>query len=120
MAEHNDTGRQGEKMAARYLEGRGYEILCRNWHNRGRKELDIVATKDNTLVFVEVKTRRAGSLSNPMAAVDGRKQHRLVLAADSFIRTYRIDMNARFDVIAILGDQIEHIENAFVPSAIYY
>lgn len=120
MAEHNNTGKAGEERAAEYLIEKGYKILCRNWHNRGRKELDIVACKDNTLVFVEVKTRRAGSLSDPLAAVDGRKQHRLVLAADSFIRAKRIDMNARFDVIAITGTEIVHIENAFMPSISCY
>ncbi|MCQ2223795.1 MAG: YraN family protein [Bacteroidaceae bacterium] len=120
MAEHNVTGSQGEDLAVRFLEEKGYQIVCRNWRNRGRKELDIVATKDNTLVFVEVKTRRVGSLSNPLAAVNGQKQHRLVLAANSFIQTHRIDMNVRFDVVAIVGTRIEHIENAFIPSATYY
>ena len=120
MAEHNNTGRQGEDRAAQHLLDEGYQIISRNWHNRGRKELDIVATKDNTLVFVEVKTRQPGSINDPLRAVDGRKQHRLVLAANSFILQHRIEMNVRFDIIAIMGAEVQHIENAFVPSATYY
>lgn len=120
MAEHNETGRRGEDTAAQFLIEKGYRIINRNWRNRGRKEIDIVATKDDNLVFVEVKTRRAGSLSNPLAAVTALKQHRLVLAADSFIHTYHISLNPRFDIITITGSTIEHIENAFLPAATYY
>ena len=57
MAEHNDLGKEGEDEAVRYLTEKGYCILHRNWR-RGRNELDIIATKDGQLVFVEVKTRR--------------------------------------------------------------
>ncbi len=120
MAQHNITGKNGEDRAAQYLEDKGYRILARNWRNRGRKELDIVAIDGNTLVFVEVKTRSANSLTSPFEAINGLKMHRLTLAADSFIRSHSINMNARFDVIGITGDKIEHIENAFVPSATYY
>ncbi len=89
MAVHNDLGRKGEDMAAEYLQHEGYCILARNWVNKGRKELDIVATKDDVVVFVEVKTRRLGSLTSPIEAVDARKQHRICMAADSFLKSYR-------------------------------
>ena len=115
MAQHNITGQQGEDRAARYLIDKGYRIVARNWHNRGRKELDIVAEDGHTLVFVEVKTRRAGSLSSPLDAVTASKMHRLALAANSFLRINHVTMNVRFDVIGIAGDHIEHIENAFLP-----
>lgn len=112
-------GRQGEEMAAQYLTSKGYRILDRNWQNKGRKELDIVAQQGDTIVFVEVKTRKTSSLTTPIDAVDGRKQHRLVLAADSYLRTHNIDSPSRFDVIGIENydttPKITHIEWAFTP-----
>lgn len=124
MAFHNEVGRIGEDIAVRYLEEKGYQILCRNWKNRGRKELDIVAIDGNELVFVEVKTRSEGSLSSPFDAVDYRKQHRLALAANSFIMMNRISLAPRFDVVGIVGTganaKIEHIQNAFIPSITCY
>lgn len=124
MAQHNDLGHQGEEMAAAYLQENGYCILDRNWTNKGRKEIDLIATKDDIVVFVEVKTRRAGTITTPLSAVDGKKQHRIILAADSYIKTHRIDMRCRFDVIAILhsdgASRLEHYENAFRVRAKYY
>lgn len=120
MAKHNETGAWGEERAAQYLIEKGYRILSRNWRNRGGKELDIVALDGDTLVFVEVKTRAAHSLIDPLAAVTPLKQHRLVLAADSYIRCHRLNLNARFDIITIQGTDLQHIPNAFRPSATYY
>lgn len=117
MAQHNDLGHKGEDMAAEYLLEHGYCILERNWTNNGRKELDIIATKDDVCVFVEVKTRRAGSATTPIEAVNARKQHRICLAADSYMKDHRIDFCCRFDVVCIVYDdefsRIEHIEDAF-------
>ena len=78
MAEHNDIGKKGEELAAEYLQEKGYCILERNWTNMGRKELDIIATKDDVVAFVEVKTRRSGSATTPLSAVNlnGRPQAR--------------------------------------------
>ena len=117
MAAHNDLGHKGEDMAADYLQKEGYYILERNWTNKGRKEIDIIATKDDVIVFVEVKTRKVGSITTPISAVDARKQHRIILAADSYLKAYRIDSRCRFDIISIIyndeASKIEHIEDAF-------
>lgn len=117
MSQHNSLGHKGEDMAAEYLLQQGYCILERNWTNMGRKELDIIATKDDVVVFVEVKTRRAGSATTPLSAVDIRKQHRLCLAADSFLKANHVDHRYRFDVIGITyndeASRIEHFEDAF-------
>ena len=117
MAAHNDLGQKGEDMAAEYLQQEGYCVLERNWKNQGRKELDIIATKDDVVVFVEVKTRRVGSATAPLSAVNARKQHRICLAADSYIKANRIDFRCRFDIIGIVYDdeesRLEHIEDAF-------
>ena len=124
MAAHNDLGHKGEDMAAEYLQQEGYCILERNWMYKGRKELDIVAIKDDVVVFVEVKTRRLGSVTTPLSAVDSRKQHRICLAADSYLKTYRIDSRYRFDIICIVynnkASSVEHIEDAFRPRPKYY
>lgn len=124
MAEHNILGRKGEDMAAEYLQEQGYCILERNWTNKGRKELDIIATKDDVCVFVEVKTRRQGSATTPIEAVDARKQHRICLAADSYLKNYCIDCRCRFDVVCIVyndeASRIEHVEDAFRARPKYY
>ena len=88
MAAHNDLGHKGEDMAAKYLQEQGYFILERNWMNKGRKELDIIATKDDVIVFVEVKTRKVGSVTTPISAVDDKKQRRICLAADSYLKSH--------------------------------
>ena len=124
MAAHNDLGHKGEDMAAEYLQQNGYCILERNWTNKGRKELDIIATKDDVVVFVEVKTRKVGSATTPISAVDARKQRRICLAADSYLKANRIDFTCRFDVIGIIYDdeasRIEHYEDAFRPRPKFY
>jgi len=124
MAAHNDMGHKGEDMAVEYLQENGYCVLNRNWANKGRKEIDIVAMKNDVIVFVEVKTRRLGSVTTPISAVDARKQHRICLAADSYLKTYRVDLRCRFDIISIVyndkASRIEHIEDAFRPRPKYY
>ena len=124
MAAHNDLGHKGEDMAAEYLQEKGYCILDRNWTNRGRKELDIVAIKDDVVVFVEVKTRKPGSLTTPISAVNDHKQRRICLAADSYIKANRFDFSCRFDVIGIIynneASRIEHYEDAFKPRPKFY
>ena len=124
MAWNNELGHIGEDMAADFLQQNGYCILDRNWRNKGRKEIDIIAIKDDVVVFVEVKTLRQGSLTTPLSAVDGRKQHRICLAADSYLKTYRIDSRYRFDIICIVynkkASSVEHIEDAFRPRPKYY
>ena len=71
MAQHNILGRQGEELAARYLQQKGYQIIDRNWRS-GRQELDIVAQKEDILVVVEVKSRRNNSFGDPQEAEIGR------------------------------------------------
>lgn len=110
-------GRCGEDAAALYLGTQGYSILARNLRTPVG-EIDIIAQKDKTLVFVEVKTRRSLVFGTPQEAVGPRKQRQIIRAAlwylsDAHYRRFQ----PRFDVIAILypasGPQIEHIVNAF-------
>ena len=75
-----DIGRKGEALAAKYYMRRGYLLLNHNYRTR-MGELDLVLYKDGQLVFAEVKTRAGRMLDAPAAAVDARKQRRLILAA---------------------------------------
>ena len=118
MARHNEFGAQGEDIAIDYLRLKGYTIMDRNWRS-GHREIDIVARKDDTIVFVEVKARANAFYGRPEDAVTRRKMHLLVLAADAYLRYYAIDLEVRFDVIAITGTtdkpHIKHYEHAFRP-----
>ena len=124
MAQHNILGQRGEDIAAQFLQEQGYCILERNWTNKGRKELDIIATKDDVVVFAEVKTRKAGTVQAPLEAVDARKQRRICLAADSYLKDNHIDLRSRFDVIGIIyndeASRVEHIADAFRPRPKFY
>ncbi len=117
MAEHNILGSQGEDYAAGFLQDQGYIILERNIRLYGI-EVDIIAEKDDTLVFVEVKTRTNNLL--PLDKLYSRRQRqRIVRAADFYVRKKQLDKDVRFDVIFIQrtkqGFSLEHIENAFYP-----
>lgn len=118
MAYHNDFGLQGEELAVEYLRRKGYLILNRNWRS-GHKEIDIVARQDDELVFVEVKARNNNFYARPEDAITRQKMHRLVLAADAYLRCNMIDSSVRFDVITITGTPdkpyIKHYEHAFRP-----
>jgi putative endonuclease len=118
MAEHNQLGKDGENAATEYLKQHGYRILHTNWRF-GRYELDVVAATEDEIVFIEVKTRSFGSITDPEDAVDNRKIQHIVAAADCYIKHYDIDLPARFDIISIIGRQpdfeIDHIEDAFYP-----
>ena len=79
-----DIGRKGEALAAKYYMRRGYLLLNHNYRTR-MGELDLVLYKDGQLVFAEVKTRAGRMLDAPAAAVDARKQRRLILAAQYYL-----------------------------------
>ena len=99
-----------------YLTRKGYTIRDRNWR-KNRLELDIVATKDDIIAFVEVKTRRNTDFREPYEAVDWKKIRHIVVAADAYVKMYAIDARIRFDIMEVVGGpdhfQITHIEDAF-------
>ena len=111
------VGETGERLAAQFLQQKGYTILEQNYYVRGG-EIDIVAQNDDTLVFVEVKCARSHAFGPPETWVDERKQQRLGLASDIYLQRNDIeDMDCRFDVIAVdlshNPPTIRHLENAF-------
>lgn len=120
MAAHNDLGRWGEDKAAQFLERKGYRIMERDWRV-GHRDLDIVALDDDTLVFVEVKTRCNDYFMEPEQAVDRKKIRSLTIAANAFVKMHRANLPIRFDIITVVGTNdndchINHIESAFLPS----
>lgn len=124
MAEHNELGKWGEELAAKYLEQKGYVIRDRDWR-QGKLDLDIVAVADDgeTVVFVEVKARKTNAFGQPDQAVDAKKIKRLARAADSYVKSLGVSAPLRFDIVSIIGDQkeaqtIEHIVDAFNPMVI--
>lgn len=117
MAYHNDIGHWGEQTAADYLGRKGYTIVEMDWMI-GHRDIDVVAFKDEVVVFVEVKTRRWGGMETPLEAVDAEKKRNLGIAAKSFCTIHRVSFQWRFDIIGITyrtttDYDIEHIENAF-------
>ncbi|MGL4993202.1 MAG: YraN family protein [Bacteroidales bacterium] len=118
MAIHNQRGVDGEQLAINHLIEKGYIIKESNWRC-GKLEIDIIARKDNEIIFVEVKSRKDIEYAHPSDAIDEKKMRNLITAADGYIRRYNIDFDIRFDVISVIinGNQtsIEHIEDAFFP-----
>ena len=106
-------GSVGEKRAAEYLLNAGYEILAKNFKTRVG-EIDIIARKDQTIVFVEVKTRSSDDFGAPSEAVGNKKRKKYALVAEEYLlRNKCTDAACRFDVIEIENDGINHIEDAF-------
>lgn len=115
MTHTQRIGRQGEMLATRYLEKRGYQVLATNWHC-AHGELDIVARLAGTLVFVEVRTRRQRQTEDAFASITARKRQRLVAAVQSWLaENNQEEADWRLDVIAVaLGATtgIDHVEDA--------
>lgn len=122
MAEHNETGKEGESEANAHLERNGFRVLHRNWRWR-RNELDIIALKNDELIVVEVKTRSENFLIAPEEAVTKSKIKRIVSATDAFIRYHNVQYPVRFDIITVIkgknSHRIEHIEDAFYAPVNY-
>ena len=107
------TGIQGENEAVHYLKKKGYKILHCNWR-QGIAEIDIIAEHKGVTVFIEVKTRSSLKYGYPSESVMKNQQRRYVLTAQQYIIANRLyNKDIRFDVIEVLGDEINHIEDAF-------
>lgn len=119
MAKHLEFAKEAEDRAARFLKQKGYIIVKRNWRF-GHLEIDIIAIDPRTseLVIVEVKARAFEPLINPEEAVDKKKRRFLVKAANEYVISNDLDVETRFDIIAIEKAypdwEIEHFEDAFL------
>ena len=121
--EHHATekGRLAEEISTRLLVKKGYTILRGNFRHR-RTEIDIIAKKNDTLVFVEVKSCfRSTPLLKPMPSLS--QCRRILIGANAFIQTTKINPdNTRFDLIVVSGiahrPLIDHLKGAFEPSSL--
>lgn len=117
MAQHNELGNKGEQLAVEYLIKKGYKILEKNWRYL-KAEVDIIAQKENTIVAVEVKTRSTDYFGNPQDFITKKKINLLVMAMNEYVISNDLDVEIRFDVIAIIQHQkaqkIEHLKDAFL------
>ncbi len=119
MAHQQDLGKWGEDLAVTHLLANGYSIVTRNWRY-GKEEVDIIARQGETLVIVEVKTRHSSQFGDPQDFVTKGQQRHLINAADAFVIENDLDVEVRFDVIAIttndLPPNLTHIDDAFYPT----
>jgi len=120
QARHLQSGRWGERQAARFLKMKRYTMLGERVRVGKRDEIDIVARHGSVLVFVEVKTRRNEQYGRPFDAVNRHKRKCLSRAAVGYLRKRKLKPDyIRFDVIEVIGEpgdrspEIRHIENAF-------
>ena len=110
-------GAEGEKIAARYLAGKGYRILERNFRFL-RNEIDIIAADGREICFIEVKTRKSDDHGSPEEFVDPRKIKKLIRGAKLFSARKKFrDCRIRFDIVGLVGSAgrfvITHLEDAF-------
>ena len=116
MAQHNELGTKGEQLAVDFLISHGYSILERNYRF-DKAEVDIIAKLGDILAIIEVKTRSSLDFGNPQDFVKPKQIQRLVKAVDEYVIANGLEVEVRFDIIAIISKnkdfRIEHLENAF-------
>lgn len=113
----HSLGKQGEDWAVKYLKSNGFKILDKNYRC-SFGEIDIVAKEKDTIVFIEVKTRKSAELIEPFESVGKKKQAKIRNLAEYYLQEKEyFDCEIRFDVLSITSKdketQIEHIKNAF-------
>ncbi|MFV9549612.1 YraN family protein [Algibacter sp. PT7-4] len=116
MAQHNELGKKGEQLAVDFLIENNYQIVERNYRFN-KAEVDIIAQKKDILAIIEVKTRSTTNFGNPQDFVKPKQIQRLVKAINEYVTVNNLDVEVRFDIVAIVkkdkGYIIEHLENAF-------
>lgn len=116
MAQHNELGKKGEQLAVDYLLKHHYSILERNYRFL-KAEVDIIAQKKDTLAIIEVKTRSTTDFGNPQDFVKPKQIKNLVKAVDEYITQNQLNVEVRFDIVAIVKQgksyHIEHLKDAF-------
>ena len=118
MSQHNDIGKQGEKIAFDYLvHTKQFIILETNWRF-SRAEIDIIAKNEETLIFIEVKTRSYDYFGKPEDFVSRRKEELVQDAANEYMKQINHNWAIRFDIISVLMNKdgthsLEHFEDAW-------
>jgi len=116
MANHNELGKKGEDLAVDFLLKNGYDIVARNYIYQ-KAEVDVIAKKGDILAVVEVKTRTSADFGDPQQFLKPKQMQRIIKAVDEFVNSNDMNVEVRFDIIAIVlnkkGMSLEHLENAF-------
>lgn len=106
-------GDAGEILAINFLKDKGYKILETNFKTK-LGEIDIIALQNGVIVFVEVKSRATLMYGRPCEAVNERKQQKIRRVAEFYLMIkHKMECDVRFDVVEIVGDEINLTENAF-------
>ena len=107
------SGFYGEASAVAYLKGQKYKILAQNYTTK-IGEIDIIAQYKKAIVFVEVKMRETLAFGRPSEAVNSHKQAKIRRTAEEYLVRHKLlGCEIRFDVIEVIGQEINHIQNAF-------
>jgi putative endonuclease len=106
-------GKEAEQKARLFLEQKGYVCIAQNYRF-GKGEIDLIMQKQHCLVFVEVRSLRSAAFGFPEETISAKKKNLLQRTAENFIFEKNWQKNIRFDVVAILEEQIEHFEDAIV------
>lgn len=107
MTHNQIVGQAGEAAAVKYISKLGYKVLEQNWSSKQWGEVDIVTIKDNTLIFVEVKSRLNGQYGNPEEAVTPHKIHALKRTAQYYATQHPdLPKSLRIDVVAVILDPV--------------
>ena len=116
MAIHNEKGKFGEKLAIEYLINHGYKVLHTNWRAK-KYEVDIIAQKNEILVFCEVKCRSSSLFGEPESFVTKQKQKNIIKSAAMYVERNCWQGESRFDIVSVLMEnetiKINHIEDAY-------
>lgn len=123
---HLKSGRWGEKLAAKFLKSAKFKLIGERVRVGKHDEIDIVATDQSTLVFIEVKTRKNENFGRPFSAVGRDKRKHLSRAAVGYLKSNNLKPDyVRFDVVEVVGEpgdpspEIRHIKNAFPLDSAY-
>jgi len=117
MGTQYQTGVSGEAYAEEYLAAIGMKLLARRYRAMDG-EVDLIMEAEDTIVFVEVKSRPRGRRGDGLMAVTPAKQRRIVHAAGAFLMERDLfTRQIRFDVVELCSDGLYHVPNAFQPSA---
>lgn len=117
MTYKKQFGNNGEQLVATHLEKKGYAIVARNYKKRFG-EIDLIAQKDDTVLFIEVKTRRA-SYIEPGQLISPTQQRKIITTARAYISEYNLTEHIlRFDAALLIGEpphqKLTYIPNAFM------
>ena len=118
MSKQSELGKLGEQLAAEFLRKKDHIILHQNY-TWEKSEIDIIAVKDNKIIFVEVKTRESPYLSDPALMVPIKKWRQVMKAADIFMKERTDNATAQFDIVSVITNKeytiINHIDEAYTP-----